>query len=349
MLKSVLEKMIKRQPLTERESTYIMDSMMEGTISDVQTGSLLTALAAKGVTETELIAFAQSMRAHSLCVEGAADLFDIIGTGGDRAKTFNISTTAAIVVAAGGVRVAKHGNRAKNSRSGSADMLEALGVNIFLSPESCLEMLKQIGICYFYTRYYYYMMKRIDKVREQLGIATVFDVLRPLTNPARASYEILGVNTPELVEPMARVLARLGVRHGMVVYGRDGSDEISAAGKTLICEFQDFSFRTYEICPEQFSLGACSSSELRGGSPKENAVIARRVLRGEKGACRTAVLLNAGAGLYVGGNVPTLAAGVKKAARLIDSGLAMEKLDDFIIMSQNMGKVEKVKITSCQD
>lgn len=349
MLKRLLGTMIKGQSLTERECRCMMDAMMDGAGSDVQFGALLAVMAAKGATEAELTAFAEAMRAHSLRADSLPDLFDIVGTGGDRAKTFNISTTAAIVIAAGGVRVAKHGNRAKKSRSGSADMLEALGVNIFLSPESCLDMLQQIGICYFYTRYYYYMMKRIDKVCEHLGVPTIFDVLRPLTNPAKAERQILGVSTPELVEPMARVLARLGVKHGMVVYGRDGSDEISAADATLVCEFSGGHFRTYDVHPQQFSLPACRRDELRGGSPRENAAIARRILRGEKGACRTAVLLNAGAGLYVGGRARTWGEGVRRAARLIDSGLAMEKLDDFIVMSRNMGKVEKVKITACQD
>ncbi len=349
MLKRLLEHITKGRSLSERECRYAMDVMMAGTISDVQTGAFLAAMAVKAASEDELTAFAEAMRAHCLQVKELPGLFDIVGTGGDRAKTFNISTTAAIVAAAGGVCVAKHGNRAKKSRSGSADMLEALGVNIFLSPDSCLDMLRQIGICYFYTRYYYYMMKRIDGVREQLGIPTIFDVLRPLTNPARAEREILGVSREELVEPMARVLSRLGVRHGMVVYGRDGSDEISASDATAVCEFTDGEFTVYEVYPSDFSLPACRRQELRGGSPKENADIARRVLRGEKGACRTAVLLNAGAALYVGGSVCSWDEGVRKAARLIDSGLAMEKLEDFIIMSQNMGKVEKVKITACQD
>ena len=276
------------------------------------------------------------------------DVFDIVGSGG-RTKTFNISTTASFVIAAGGVRVAKHGNRAKTSRSGSADVLEALGANIFLSPESCLDMLGQIGLCYFYTRYYYYMMKRIDAVCEQLGIYTVFDVLRPLTNPAHAVYEILGVNAPHLVEPMAHVLAALGVRHGMVVYGQDGSDEISASAATTICEFTPESFSTYEIRPEDFNLPRASRDELRGGLPKHNAAITRAVLDGRKGGARTAVLLNAGAGLYVGGSVLNLYAGVRKAARLIDSGLARQKLDDFLILSQRLGQAEKVKLIADRD
>ena len=210
-------------------------------------------------------------------------------------------------------------------------------------------MLGQIGLCYFYTRYYYYMMKRIDAVREQLGIYTVFDVLRPLTNPAHAVYEILGVNAPHLVEPMAHVLAALGVRHGMVVYGQDGSDEISASAATTICEFTPESFSTYEIRPEDFNLPRALRDELRGGLPKHNAAITRAVLDGRKGGARTAVLLNAGAGLYVGGSVLNLYAGVRKAARLIDSGLARQKLDDFLILSQRLGQAEKVKLIADRD
>lgn len=344
MLKSILGKVVHGDNLTERESTYMMNQMMNGTFSEVPLGAFLAAMATKGPSEEEMTTFARTMRKHSLQVTYEGDLLDIVGTGGGKAKTFNISTTAAMVIAAGGVLVAKHGNRAKTSRSGSADMLEALGVNIFLSPESCLDMLRQIGICYFYTRYYYYMMKRIDAVRNQLGIATIFDVLRPLTNPAHATLEILGVNVPHLVKPMAHVLAGLGVRHGMVVYGQDGTDEISAAAATTVCEFTEDEFSMYEIVPEQFNLPRCNVEDLRGGTPKENAAITRHVLHGEKGPYRTAILLNAGAGLYIGGAALTLEGGIKTARRLIDSGLAWEKMEDFIYMSQNMGKVEKVKL-----
>ena len=328
MLTSLLKTITKGKDLSERESAIVMEQIMEGTISDVQLAAFLAALTTKGASEREITAFARTMRKYSMHVPCTMDVFDIVGTGGGRTKTFNISTTASFVIAAGGVRVAKHGNRAKTSRSGSADVLEALGANIFLSPESCLDMLGQIGLCYFYTRYYYYMMKRIDAVREQLGIYTVFDVLRPLTNPAHAVYEILGVNAPHLVEPMAHVLAALGVRHGMVVYGQDGSDEIS---------------------PEDFNLPRASRDELRGGLPKHNAAITRAVLDGRKGGARTAVLLNAGAGLYVGGSVLNLYAGVRKAARLIDSGLARQKLDDFLILSQRLGQAEKVKLIADRD
>ena len=348
MLTSLLKTITKGKDLSERESAIVMEQIMEGTISDVQLAAFLAALTTKGASEREITAFARTMRKYSMHVPCTMDVFDIVGTGGGRTKTFNISTTA-FVIAAGGVRVAKHGNRAKTSRSGSADVLEALGANIFLSPESCLDMLGQIGLCYFYTRYYYYMMKRIDAVREQLGIYTVFDVLRPLTNPAHAVYEILGVNAPHLVEPMAHVLAALGVRHGMVVYGQDGSDEISASAATTICEFTPESFSTYEIRPEDFNLPRASRDELRGGLPKHNAAITRAVLDGRKGGARTAVLLNAGAGLYVGGSVLNLYAGVRKAARLIDSGLARQKLDDFLILSQRLGQAEKVKLIADRD
>lgn len=250
MLTSLLAAITKGQDLSDRETSFVMEQIMEGAMSDIQLAAFLAALTTKGASQREVIALARTMREYSMNVPCSDDVFDIVGTGGGRMKTFNISTTAAFVIAAGGVRVAKHGNRAKTSRSGSADLLEALGANIFLSPESCLSMLKDLGLCYFYTRYYYYMMKRIDVVREQMGIGTVFDVLRPLTNPAHAAYEILGVSEAHLVEPMAHVLAALGVRHGMVVYGKDGSDEISAAAPTTICEFTPGSFSTMKCGPK---------------------------------------------------------------------------------------------------
>lgn len=349
MLTSLLAAITKGQDLSDRETSFVMEQIMEGAMSDIQLAAFLAALTTKGASQREVIALARTMREYSMNVPCSDDVFDIVGTGGGRMKTFNISTTAAFVIAAGGVRVAKHGNRAKTSRSGSADLLEALGANIFLSPESCLSMLKDLGLCYFYTRYYYYMMKRIDVVREQMGIGTVFDVLRPLTNPAHAAYEILGVSEAHLVEPMAHVLAALGVRHGMVVYGKDGSDEISAAAPTTICEFTPGSFSTYEVRPEDFTLPVASRQDLEGGVPKTNALITRRIFDGEKSGARTAVLLNAGAGLYIGGQAPDFASGVRKAARLIDSGLARQKLDDFIVMSHRLGEAEKMELIADRD
>ena len=353
MIKEAIQKIVRKGDLSYTEAYTVMNEIMNGETTATQNAAFLAALSTKSTkaeTIDEISGCAEAMREHAIPVpHPGMEVLEIVGTGGDKSNSFNISTTAAFVVAAGGVKVAKHGNRAKTSRSGSADVLEALGANIFLSPESCLDMLGQIGLCYFYTRYYYYMMKHIDAVREQLGIYTVFDVLRPLTNPAHAVYEILGVNAPHLVEPMAHVLAALGVRHGMVVYGQDGSDEISASAATTICEFTPESFSTYEIRPEDFNLPRASRDELRGGLPKHNAAITRAVLDGRKGGARTAVLLNAGAGLYVGGSVLNLYAGVRKAARLIDSGLARQKLDDFLILSQRLGQAEKVKLIADRD
>lgn len=349
MLRCILQKVTKRQDLSERDCAYIVEHIMKGRTEDVQLSALLAALTTKGVKENELYALAVAMRQYSKPVHSQRELFDIVGTGGGSVRTFNISTTAAFVIAAGGVAVAKHGTRAKASRSGSADVLEALGANIFLSPESCCDMVRQIGLCYFYTRYYYYTMKQVDKLQRQLGIETVWDRLRPISNPASITRQVLGVSQAAWVEPMAHVLSRLGIRKGMVVHGRDGTDELSAAANTLICEFSDGQYKTYEICPEQFSLQRCDVRELQGGTPKENAAITRRVLQGEKGPCRMAILLNAGAGLYIGGASLTLAAGIKRARQLIDSGIALEKLEDFIVMSQNMGKIEKVKIATYQD
>lgn len=349
MLRCILQKVINHQEISERDCAYMVSSIIKGRAEDVQLSALLAALATKGVTESELFALAAAMRQYSRPVHYAGNLFDIVGTGGGMVKTFNISTTASFVIAAGGVAVAKHGTRAKASRSGSADVLEALGANIFLSPESCCDMVRQIGLCYFYTRYYYYTMKQVDTLQRQLGIETVWDRLRSISNPAPITRQVLGVSQADWVEPMAHVLSRLGVQKGMVVYGQDGTDELSAAANTRICEFADGQYKTYEICPEQFSLQRCDVRELQGGTPTENAAMTRRVLRGEMGPCRTAILLNAGAGLYIGGASLTLAAGITRARELIDSGMALEKMEDFIAMSQNMGKIEKVKIATCQD
>lgn len=349
MLKYILQKVTDRQDLTDRESAYMMNQIMQGSLTDVALGGFLTAMETKRPSEDELVSFAKTMRHYSRQVTCDLDVFDIVGTGGGAVKTFNISTTSAFVIAAGGVLVAKHGNRAKTSRSGSADMLEALGVNIFLSPESCVDMLKRIGICYFYTRYYYYMMKRIDAVRQDLGIHTFFDVLRPLTNPAHAAYEVLGVDRESLVTPMAHVLSWLGTKRGMVVYGHDGTDEISAAAPTTICEFSDGTFRKYVIEPAQFNLPPCQGDDLKGGTARENAAIARDILKGKRMPCRSAILLNAGAGLYIGGKADSLATGVKMARVLIDSGLARKKLDEFIVASQKMREIEKIRISSYRD
>ena len=262
------------------------------------------------------------------------DLLEIVGTGGDGAHSFNISTTSALVAAAGGVKVAKHGNRAASSSCGTADCLEALGVNLDLSPEKCLELLNTVGICFFFAQKYHTSMRYVGAIRKELGIRTVFNILGPLTNPAAPKRQVLGVYDQSLVEPLARVLTSLGVRRGMVVYGQDKLDELSLSAPTSVCEFEGGNYRSYVLTPEELGLKRCTKEDLRGGAPEENAAITRAILRGERGPKRDAVLLNGGAALYIGGKADSLKSGVELAAQLIDSGAADQKLDEFIKASQ---------------
>lgn len=330
MIREATKKLIEKKDLTYDEAAAVMDEMMRGETSQVQTAAFLAALSTKGETIEEITASAAGMRAHATPVDHALDLTEIVGTGGDGAHTFNISTTASIVAAAGGARVAKHGNRAASSMSGAADCLEALGVNINLPPEACVGLLERIGICFFFAQKYHASMKHVGPVRKELGIRTIFNILGPLANPARANRQVLGVFSESLVEPLARVLSNLGVTRGMVVYGQDGLDEISVSAPTAVCEFRDGTFQSYTICPEDFGLARAEKAALAGGSPQENARITRAILAGERGAKRDAVLLNAGAGLYVAGRADSLRAGVDLAARVIDSGAATERLEAFI-------------------
>lgn len=279
MLRCILQKVTKRQDLSERDCAYIVEHIMKGRTEDVQLSALLAALTTKGVKENELYALAVAMRQYSKPVHSQRELFDIVGTGGGSVRAFNISTTAAFVIAAGGVAVAKHGTRAKASRSGSADVLEALGANIFLSPESCCDMVRQIGLCYFYTRYYYYTMKQVDKLQRQLGIETVWDRLRPISNPASITRQVLGVSQAAWVEPMAHVLSRLGIRKGMVVHGRDGTDELSAAVNTLICEFSD---GQYKSARNNFRCSVVTYGNCRAGRPKKMQRLHGAFSRGKK-------------------------------------------------------------------
>jgi anthranilate phosphoribosyltransferase len=266
---------------------------------------------------------------------GDMDTFEIVGTGGDGAHSFNISTTAAFVAAAAGMKVSKHGNRAASSKSGTADCLEALGVNIDLSPEKCVEMLKNAGFCFFFAQKYHTSMKYVGPIRKELGIRTVFNILGPLTNPIHPKRQLLGVYDESLVEPLARVLTSLGVKNGMVVFGREKLDEISAAGPTFVCEFKDGEYKTYDITPEDFGFARCTKEDLVGGTPEENAAITRDILSGkEQGPKRTTVLMNAGAALYIGGKADSLKAGIDLAAELIDSGKAYEKLEQVIAASK---------------
>lgn len=333
MIKEATSKLIDRKDLTYDEARAVMDEIMSGGTSPVQTAAFLAALSAKGETIEEITACAAGMRARALPVEYTDDLLEIVGTGGDGSNSFNISTTSSIVIAAGGVRVAKHGNRAASSRSGAADCLEALGVNISLSPEQCVSLLQNVGICFLFAQTYHSSMKYVGPVRKELGIRTIFNILGPLTNPAHANLQVLGVYSEEMVEPLAHVLHNLGVRRGMVVYGQDKLDEISLSSPTTVCEFNGDEFTTYVIHPQDFGLTPCEKSELVGGTPQENAQITLDILNGAKSAKRDAVLLNAGAGLYVAGKAASLEDGVRLAAELIDSGKAMAKLQEFILES----------------
>lgn len=330
MIREATAKLVDGKSLTYTEAEAVMGEMMNGRTSPVQTAAFLAALSAKGETVEEITACAAGMRAKAAPVTCGFDVLEIVGTGGDGANSFNISTTAAIVAASGGVKVAKHGNRAASSKSGAADCLEALGVNITLTPEKCLELLEKIGICFLFAQSYHASMKHVGPVRKELGIRTIFNILGPLTNPASANLQVLGVFSEELVEPLARVLVNLGVRRGMVVYGQDKLDEISLSAPTTVCEFNDGQFKSYVIRPQDFGLVPCRKADLEGGTPEENAQITRDILNGCAGPRRNAVLLNAGAGLYIAGKAESLARGAECAAQLIDSGKAAAKLSDFI-------------------
>lgn len=333
MIKEAIVKIVDKQDLTYDEAYSVINEIMSGETTQVQNAAFLAALSTKSTkaeTIEEISGCAAAMRDHALKVEHDMELTEIVGTGGDGAHSFNISTTSALVAAAGGVKVAKHGNRAASSNCGTADCLEALGINLDQSPERCVELLKEVGICFFFAQKYHTSMKYVGAIRKELGIRTVFNILGPLTNPASPSRQLLGVYDASLVEPLARVLYSLGVKQGMVVYGQDKLDEISLSSATSVCEFRDGEYKSYEICPEDFGLKRCDKEELKGGSPEENAKIVRAVLGGEKGPRRDVVLMNAGAALYISGKAESLEAGVKLAAELIDSGAALRKLEEFV-------------------
>ena len=334
MIKEAIIKLSKKEDLTYMEAEAVMDEIMEGKATEVQMSAYLTALSLKGETIDEITASAAGMRAHCIKLLHDMDVLEIVGTGGDGANSFNISTTSALVIAAAGVPVAKHGNRAASSKSGAADVLEALGVKINLQPEMSAELLKKINICFLFAQNYHIAMKYVAPIRKELGIRTVFNILGPLSNPAGANMELMGVYEEALVEPLAQVMAKLGVVRGMVVYGQDKLDEISMCAPTSICEIKDGWFQSYTITPEQFGYERCEKSELVGGTPEENAAITRAILDGsERGPKRQAVCLNAGAALYITGRAENMEAGVRMAETLIDSGAAAKTLERFIIES----------------
>ena len=331
MIKEAIIKLSKKQDLAYAEAEAVMDEIMSGQATPVQMSAYLTALALKGETIDEITASAAGMRAHCIKLLHNLDVLEIVGTGGDGSNSFNISTTSSLVIAAGGVPVAKHGNRAASSKSGAADVLETLGVKITLTPERSAEILKKINICFLFAQNYHIAMKYVAPIRKELGIRTVFNILGPLSNPAGANMELMGVYDQSLVEPLAQVMANLGVNRGMVVYGQDSLDEISMCAPTSVCEIRDGKFTSYEITPEQFGYERCEKGALTGGTPAENAEITKAILKGEeKGPKRQAVCLNAGAALYIAGKAASIVEGVKLAESLIDSGAALKKLEEFV-------------------
>ena len=331
MIKEAIIKLSKKQDLAYAEAEAVMDEIMSGQATPVQMSAYLTALALKGETIDEITASAAGMRAPCIKLLHNLDVLEIVGTGGDGSNSFNISTTSSLVIAAGGVPVAKHGNRAASSKSGAADVLEALGVKITLTPERSAEILKKINICFLFAQNYHIAMKYVAPIRKELGIRTVFNILGPLSNPAGANMELMGVYDQSLVEPLAQVMANLGVNRGMVVYGQDSLDEISMCAPTSVCEIRDGKFTSYEITPEQFGYERCEKGALTGGTPAENAEITKAILKGEeKGPKRQAVCLNAGAALYIAGKATSIEEGVKLAESLIDSGAALKKLEEFV-------------------
>lgn len=336
MIKEAIIKIVNKEDLSFDEAYAVMNEIMNGETTPTQNAAFLAALStksAKAETTGEIAGCAKAMREHATPVDTDFDLFEIVGTGGDNAGSFNISTTSAIVAAAGGMKVSKHGNRAASSKCGTADCLEALGVNIDEDPAKCRELLEKVGICFFFAQKYHNSMKYVGAIRKELGFRTVFNILGPLTNPAHPKCQLLGVYDEYLIEPLAKVLMELGVKRGMVVYGMDKLDEISLSAPTKVCEIKDGSLHTYEIKPEDFGLSRCKKEDLAGGDPKENAAITLSILKGEKGAKRDAVLLNAGAALYIGEKAKSMQEGINLAARLIDSKKALKVLEDFIKVS----------------
>lgn len=333
MIKEAIIKTVNKGDLTYEEAYRVMNEIMTGQTTQVQNAAFLAALSTKNTnaeTIDEITGCAAAMREHSAKIVHDMKIMDIVGTGGDGSQSFNISTTSALVAAAAGVKIAKHGNRAASSRCGTADCLEALGVTIDLPPQRCVELLGEIGICFIFAQRHHTSMRYVGSIRKELGFRTVFNILGPLTNPASPSMQLLGVYSESLVEPLAKVLIKLGVENGMVVYGQDKLDEISVGAPTTVCEIKNGYCRSFEMSPDEFGLPMGKREDLTGGTPAQNAAVTRSVLNGEEGTRRNAVLINAGSALYIAGKAGDIGRGIDLAARTIDSGAAASKLDEFI-------------------
>jgi anthranilate phosphoribosyltransferase len=334
MIKEAILRAARRENLSYETAEAVMDEIMEGKASEIQMAAYLAAMSVKGETIEEITASAHGMRRHCVRILHDMDALEIVGTGGDRSNSFNISTTSALVISAAGIPVAKHGNRAASSKSGAADVLESLGVDITIPPERSLHLLKTINLCFLFAQNYHISMKYVAPVRRELGIRTIFNILGPLVNPAGANMELLGVYDEDLVEPMAKVMSNLGVKSGMVVFGRDGLDEISLSSPTSVCELRGGEFRSYLLEPEQFGFARCKKEELTGGTPADNARITREILSGAKGPRRDAVLLNSAAAIHIARPEVSIKEAAGAAAEVIDSGRALEQLEKFISLSR---------------
>lgn len=330
MIKEAILKVVNGNDLNAKEAYGAMDEIMSGEASEVQMSAYLTALSMKGETIEEITASTKAMRAHCVKLLNDEEVLEIVGTGGDGSNTFNISTTSSIVISVAGVPVAKHGNRSASSKCGAADVLEALGVNIYIEPEKSLKILKEINLCFLFAQNYHLAMKFVAGVRKELSIRTIFNILGPLTNPAGATMQVLGVYDESLVKPLCEVLKNVGVKSALSVYGQDGLDEISVSDKTSVCELRDGRLKCYEIDPEDFGMERCSKEDLVGGNPRENAEITLSILNGQKGPKRNAVVLNSAAALYVAGKADSIEGGVRLASEIIDSGRAKKQLEKFI-------------------
>lgn len=335
MIKEAIIKIVSKGDLTYDEAYTVMKEIMTGQTTPTQNAAFLAALSTKSTraeTIDEISGCAVAMREQATPVpHPGLKVLEIVGTGGDGAHTFNISTTSAFVIAAAGVKVAKHGNRAASSLSGTADCQEALGANIHQDPDKARQMLEKVGMCFLFAQQYHSAMKYVGPIRRELGFRTVFNILGPITNPANPDYFLLGVYDEYLVEPVAKVLDKMGVRRALVVYGQDKLDEVSPSAPTTVCELRDGYYRTTQISPEDFGLERGKKEDLVGGTPQENAEITKGILTGKiQGTKRNAVLLNSGLALYAAGAAETMQDGVSKAAEMIDSGAALRKMEEYI-------------------
>lgn len=333
MIKEAIVKAVAKQNLTFKESEQVLDEIMSGQASQIQMSAFLTAMSMKKETIEEITGAASGMRKHCVKLLNDMNILEIVGTGGDKSNSFNISTTSSFVVSAAGIPIAKHGNRAASSKCGAADVLEALGAKITIPPEKSKEILDKINFCFLFAQNYHIAMKYVAPVRKELGIRTIFNILGPLVNPAGASMQLLGVYEEDLIEPMAHVLSNLGVKSAMVVFGTDGLDEISASSVTKVCEVVNGNYKTYEIEPEHFGIKKCKKEDLLGGTPQENAKITRAILSGAKGAKTDAVILNSAAAIHVAKPEIPIAEAINIAKEMIDSKKALTQLESYVRLS----------------